>query len=126
MDSGRYNKTYTYGTVQFSLDFYTPNIEEYRFLILKVVEQAVRDYLLLSSSELPSDIYLWKTAESFIFDSEHMIMWGDLELTLEDLLNVIDIDVDWFREKVTKRFQQKHGENNGQEEEGRGRDSRAR
>lgn len=124
MDSSRYNKTYTYGTVQFSLDFYIPNIEEYRFLILKVVEQAVRDYLLLSNSVLPSDIYLWKTAESFIYDSEHTIMWGDLEMTLEDLLNVIDINVDWFRERVTKRYLQKHGENNGEDEEGRDQDRR--
>jgi len=113
----RYDKVHTHGTVSFLLNTYIPNIEEYRFLILKVVEQSVRDYLLLSRSDLPSDIYLWKTAASFIFDSEHKIMWGDLEMSLEDLLDVVDIDVIWFREKVARRYQQKHGEDHGTEEE---------
>jgi hypothetical protein len=109
----RYNRTYTHGTATFELSYYVPNIEECRFLILKVVEQSVRDYLSLFGSNLPNDIAIWETAVGFIFDSEYKIVWGNMELSLEDYLGIVDIDVDWFRERISERFKERHGKYHG-------------
>jgi hypothetical protein len=110
---GRHNREYNYNGVKFFLSDYTPNVEECRFLILKVVEQSVRDYLSLFGSDLNSEVLLWSTAKGFIYDSEHKVLWGDKELSLEDLLNIVDVDVNYLRERVTKQFKERHGNNNG-------------
>jgi len=115
----RYNRLYQHGAAQFELSFYLPDIEECRFLILKVVEQAVRDYLSLFGSNLPNDIATWETAVGFIFDEDYKIMWGNLELSQEDLLGIVDIDVKWFRERMLERFKEKHGRYHGKKEERR-------
>lgn len=105
----RYNRTYQHGTATFELDYYIPDKEECRFLILKVVEQATRDYLSLFGSDLSSDINKWESAAGLIFDPEYRILWGDVDLSLEDLLNIVDIDTNWFREKITRCFKERHG-----------------
>ena len=105
----RYNRTYHHGTATFELDYYTPDREECRFLILKIIEQATRDYLSLFGSDLPNDVYKWETAVGFIFDPEYTILWGEVNLSLEDLLNIVDIDTSWFREKITQCFKEKYG-----------------
>lgn len=112
----RYNRLYQHGAVKFELSFYLPDIEECRFLILKVVEQSVGDYLSLFGSNLPNDIATWESAVGFIFDEDYRIMWGDLELSQEDLLGIVDIDVRWFREKMLERFKEKHGRHHDTEE----------
>jgi hypothetical protein len=105
----RYDKQYSHNTVTFYLDSYTPNIEECRFLILKVVEQTVRDFLTLFGSDLTSEQILWHTAVGFIFDNDYRLHWGELEVAPEDLLAVVDVDMEYFRDKMRERFEEKHG-----------------
>jgi hypothetical protein len=113
----RYNREYSHGSVTFFLSDYTPNIEECRFLILKIVEQATRDYISLFGSNVSSEKALWETAHGFIFDDEYRIMWGNTEMGTEDLVGIVDVDVHYLRERVRKQFKERH--NNGSQEERR-------
>lgn len=102
----RYDKDYTYGRITFHLKDYTPDEEQCRFLILKVLEQAVRDYVSLASSEVPNDKALYETARDFLYDDDYTIWWGDKEMTTEQLMEIVDLDMDWVREQATKKFKE--------------------
>jgi hypothetical protein len=49
----RYNRFYKLNDTTFWLDNYSLNYEECCYLLLKIVEQAVRDYCLLEWSNIP-------------------------------------------------------------------------
>ncbi len=102
--SGRYESWHETGTVKFYLSDYVPNTEECRFLLIKIVEQSVRDYTSLADSEEPELIDICKEARDFIFDDDYYIAWGDLELNLPMILEILDIDVGWFRDKTRKKL----------------------
>lgn len=106
--SDRYNKTYTHNKVEFYLSDYTPNEEECRFLILKVLEQAIRDYCSLYKSELPNEQHAWATANGFLFDDDYRISWGDQEYSTDDFLMLVDLDLAWVREQARKKFEEKN------------------
>ena len=112
----RYNQTYHHGVVSFDLNDYIPDPEECRFLILKIVEQSVRDYLSLFGSDLSNDKHHWETAAGFIFDPEYMIIWGDTDISLEDLLDIVDINISYFRKRIIERFRERHGVSHAKEE----------
>ena len=112
----RYNMWHTYNTVSFYLEDFIPDIEECRILILKLIEQVVRDYLLLKDSEFLNDKYTWETAASFIYDDDYRFIWGSMEMSPEDFLGIVDINIDWFRVHITKRLNQKYGEQHGKKE----------
>ena len=76
--------------------------DDCRFLLLKMVEQAVRDYLVLSSSIAPIERYHFTSAEAFIFDEDYLIKYGEYELALHDILGILNIEADWFRNRVLK------------------------
>jgi len=119
----RYNRWHSYNTVTFYLEDFVPDLEECRILMLKLIEQVVRDYLLLKDSEFLNDRYAWETAASFIFDDDYLFAWGNLELSPEDFLGIVDIEISWFRTHIQKRFNQKYGEGNGKEKGRSGRSS---
>jgi len=79
-----------------------PHIDECRYLILKVIEQSVRDYLSLETSKAPIEQHHFETARQFIFEDEYLIEWGKKDQTCTDLLDILDLDIDWFRYKVRK------------------------
>ena len=84
-------------------DNYTiPHIDECRYLILKMIEQAVRDYISLGNSSAPIERYYYETACEFLFDDDYYIDYGGVDRNLRDLLDILDINVDWFRERVVK------------------------
>lgn len=114
----RYDTEHSYGEVRFYLSDYCPNIEESRFLLMKVIEQAVRDYCALSEATLPAEIVLWKTSRDFIFNDNYTIEWGDKDMSFEDILDVLDLDVHWFREQTQKKFEARL-KNNGKEKKGK-------
>ena len=96
-----------------------PELDECRILILKIVEQSVRDYVSLERSPAPIDQYYYQTAYLFIFQDEYRIHWGNTTKSLTDLLDLLDLDVDWFRMRVkelkirkVKQFNIKHLLNN--------------
>lgn len=100
----RYDREHSYGEVRFQLSNYYPNIEECRFLFMKVIEQAVRDYCALYNAVLPAEVALWETAKGFLFEDIYIILWGEQEMNFEDILDVLDVDIDWFREQTIKKF----------------------
>ena len=84
------------------MNIYIPTDEESRFLLLKIVEQAVRDYLSLGASSAPIDREYYETACELLFSNEYTLDYGGKDLTLKDILEVLDIEIDWFRERVLK------------------------
>ena len=78
----------------------TPNLDECRLLIFKIIEQAVRDYFGLSKSNIPIEQEYYQTACEFLFDNNYFISYGDTEQNLESLLQILNIDLQWFREKI--------------------------
>ena len=107
MTEGRYDKHYTYGKAEFYLSDYMPDIEQSRFLILKVLEQAVRDYISLGHSQVPNERALFETAKGFLFDDNYTVNWGDKELTTEELLGMVDLNITWVREQTTKKLNER-------------------
>ena len=51
-----------------------PELDECRYLILKIIEQAVRDYISLEDSSAPIDQYFYNTAYRFLFDDRYKIV----------------------------------------------------
>ena len=108
----RYNKLYKVGNAEFFLSDYIPNIEECKFLLLKVVEQAVRDILAYKGTDDQELIDRAKEAYEFIFDDEYYIAWGDEEFNLQIILDFLDIDLEWFRDKTRTEMENRE---NGEE-----------
>ena len=79
-----------------------PQIDECRLLILKMIEQAVRDYLSLENNAAPIDRFYYESACKFLFDNSFVVNYGGVEKTLEDFLDILDIDLRWFREQVVR------------------------
>ncbi len=107
-DINRYERSYKLGSsIEFYLSSYTPNDQEARFLLLKVVEQAMNDYVNLEGSEIPYADLLWESARDFIYDDSYWIYWGDMELSLEDILDILEIDIQWVRETTEKKYRKR-------------------
>ena len=109
MTENRYDKWHYYGDVRFFLGDYIPNREQYRFLMLKVLEQAIRDYISLHNSDIPNEQVLWEEARGFIYDDKYRTSWGDLVLSTEEFLDILDLDIKWVREQTTKKFKNRNG-----------------
>lgn len=107
----RYDRWYELSkTVRFHLSSYTPNEQEARYLLLKVVEQAINDYCSLENSDIPYANLFWESARDFLFDDRYWIYWGDLELSLEDILDIIEVDIDWVRDTARKKYRKKQND----------------
>ena len=100
----RYNRTYVYKNIKFYLSDYTLNEEECKLIILKLTEQASRDYLTLYKAESPALQAIWETAKEFIFNDDYLMSWGHKNMTPTHLLNLVDIDIEWLRRKVRQKF----------------------
>jgi hypothetical protein len=85
-----------------------PTDEESRYLILKIIEQAVRDFVTLRTASAPIEIEYFETACEFIFDDEYAIDYGGIDMTLKQLLGILDIDILWFRERVLRLLEEKN------------------
>lgn len=79
---------------------YTVHGDETRIVFLKMIEQAIRDYWNLSKSCVPIEIQFYETASGFLFDDDYFIKWGDYEITLENILEYLEVDPSWFRTKL--------------------------
>ena len=106
----RYDKEHILNGVRFYLDSYKINYEEACFVLLKVVEQSIRDYCLLEWSNIPYKQFYWETARDFIFDDEYFIEWGELNLCLGNICEILsynkksEMDVDWIRRKTKDKY----------------------
>ena len=84
------------------VDFYRslPEVDECRFLIKKILEQAVRDFIAFRNAKTASEQYTFITAACFLFDDEYRVDWGGEEMSLQDLLDWVDLEADWVRKKA--------------------------
>lgn len=79
-----------------------PEEDECKYLLLKIVEQAVRDYLSLENSVAPIEKFHYNTASDFIFNDLYSIDYGEKEFSLEKILSILEIEVIWLRDRVIK------------------------
>ena len=89
-----------WGDILFTLTPPSPTEEESRLLLLKVIEQAIRDFVNLSNSSSPMDQISFQTAEGLLFDDEYRVNYGGGEMSLEDMLDILGLDIDWLRRKI--------------------------
>ena len=104
IEEDRYDKNYQYGKITFFLADFIPDEEQCRLLMLKVLEQAVRDYCTLIDSEIVNDKESWENARAFIFDDDYYFRWGDWELNLESFLDILNLEIDWVREQTKRKI----------------------
>jgi len=108
MDNSRYERTHYYGSVSFFLADYTPRLDECRFLILKIIEQSIRDYIALYQIESQPEYGDWITAKDFLFDDTYKINWGDQDISLLELCEIVNMDLLYLRKRVQQRFKKRH------------------
>ena len=77
-----------------------PHLDECKRLIAEMIKQAVRDLYNFEEAVLPAERELYNTAVDFIFDDECFVDWGGKERCLRDFLDILDLQIDWFREQV--------------------------
>ncbi len=82
----------------------TPHIDECKIIISKMVGQAVRDFVNFAYSTVPTEMEHAEAAKNFLFDDEFIVTWDNKDRNLKDFLDILDIDVTWFREMVLKKF----------------------
>lgn len=82
---------------------YTPNDEECKYIIFRVIYQAVSDYMNLGDAKTEEEIFNWQSAKDFLFNDEYYLMWGEIEVKSTDLMDLVDIDPEWIRDKVTQK-----------------------
>jgi hypothetical protein len=115
----RYSQEHILGEVKFYLDDNTLDYEECCYLLLKVVEQAIRDYCQLEWSNIPYRKWHWETAKDFIFEDDYFIQWGSEELTLGNICEILssseksNIDLDWIRRKSQEKYLEEKKKRNG-------------
>lgn len=90
-------------------DFYRslPEVDECRYLIQKIIEQAVRDFIALEKSTSATEHYSYETACGFLFDDNYRVNWGGEEKSFQDLLDFIDLDAAWVRKKTLESREKK-------------------
>ncbi len=76
--------------------------DEVRFLLLKIVEQAVRDYMTLEKAASLYEQESYQTAGQFLFEDNYIIDYGGVERSLRDILDILDLDIDWFRQRIVR------------------------
>jgi len=111
----RHDAYHQIGNITFYLKGYLPDIEECKLLLTKMLEQAVRDYCTPYRISTNSELESWEQARDFLFDDNYHIDWGEgYYLDLQSILDILDIDINWFREQLQKKFERENP--NGKEE----------
>lgn len=96
----RYGIVYLWGERQFTLEDFLPQLDECKYLLLKVVEQSIRDYSNLEHAITPIEKQHFESARDFIFDDSYQIYLGEYEVNMEDILGIMNLDIEWFRDRV--------------------------
>lgn len=84
-----------------------PFFDECKSLLLHVVKQAVDDYTSYRYKTREDHQEIWLTASGFLFDSDHYIQWGDTEMNLEQICDVLSLEVEWVRGRIAQQIEVK-------------------
>ena len=82
------------------LKYTLPHTDECKHLIYKIIFQAIRDFFNLKHSALLQDQFDYNTACEFLFDDTYTIDYGGTDKSFKDLLDILDMDIVWLREKI--------------------------
>ena len=105
MEEQRYFAWHDVGTKKFYLEPCELDLEESKFLLYKVVEQTIQDYVLLPWSNISYKDLLWESARDFIFSEDYYIDWGDFVLNFEIVCQILDLEIDWVRRKTLDKYE---------------------
>jgi len=83
----------------------TPNIQECHYLILQVINQAIKDYEHYKGKPRDEDKAIFHSANAFLFDDEYFFHWGDQEINLDYLCSIISIEIEWLRNKIIEKLE---------------------
>lgn len=83
--------------------------DEATLLLKAILQQAVNDYIKLSCKKLTKDEDKWnfETAQGFLFDDDHYINYGGMEITVRDViffLSGYDPNMDMFRKGIERQL----------------------
>jgi len=81
-----------------------PDLQECKIVILHVINQAIKDYQHFREKDKLEDIEIYESAKGFLFDDEYVFAWGEEDINLRRLCDAIELDLDWLRNQVVKRF----------------------
>jgi hypothetical protein len=83
----------------------TPNVQECHYLILQVINQAIKDYEHFRNKTREDDKAIFESANAFLFDNNYTFDWGDHEVNLEYLCSIINIEIEWLRNKIVEKLE---------------------
>lgn len=84
-----------------------PQLDECRSLLLHVVKQAVDDFRSFKDKIREDHREIWLTASGFIFSDEYYIHWGDQELNLDQICDLLGLEVGWVRNRINQQTEVK-------------------
>ncbi len=90
----------------FVLDYdYDPVLymDDMKTIWCKTIEQAIHEYITYKYSRNESGRTLHFNARDFLFNNSYTIRFGDKDVTLRELLDMLDINIEWFRAGVRKK-----------------------
>jgi hypothetical protein len=82
-----------------------PNIQECHYLILQVINQAIKDYEHYRNKTREDDKAIFESARAFLFDDDYCFDWGDHQVNLDYLCSLIDIEIGWLRNKIVEKLE---------------------
>lgn len=84
-----------------------PFFDECKSLLLHVVKQAVDDYQSYRFKTREDHQEIWISASGFLFDNDHYIQWGEQEMNLEQICDVLSLEVSWVRSRIAQQIEVK-------------------
>lgn len=103
----RYDKWYKDKNIDIYLSDYVLEEDDARFIILKVLDQSIRDYITLYNAVSQKEKEDWETANLFLFENDYTIDWGEWEITPTELLDLVDVNIEWVRDQTKKKLEDK-------------------
>jgi hypothetical protein len=84
-----------------------PKLDECKTLLLHVIKQAVDDYQSFKDKTREDHKEIWLTASGFIFNDDYYIHWGDKEINLEQICDLLSLEVNWVRSRISQQLEVK-------------------
>lgn len=80
-----------------------PKIDECKYLITKVIDRAIRDFITFENWNSPIEKEIYEGAVDFIFDDNYFTKWGNKEYGFRDFCDILGMDYIWVRENILVR-----------------------